>query len=274
MKKISTLLIVILLFFKGYSQNTDDFIMTYEVDNETGLEVVFPFEGDDFTIDLGDGNTLTDNTYYTYENPGIYTITVSGNINRINYGELYYYPSDEEDSYKSKVKSVEQWGTTQWITMENAFEGLVNLEINATDIPDLSLVTNMKKMFNGASSFNQNINNWDVSNVENMERMFYGATLFNQPLNNWNVSNVTTMRSMFANAKYFNQNLNDWDVSSVTDMSGMFFQFTYSSYDGVFNQPLNDWDVSSVTNMSEMFTGSNSFNQPLNDWDVSSVTNM
>ena len=43
-------------------------------------------------------------------------------------------------------------------------------------------------MFDGARSFNQPLNNWDVFNVEDMASMFLGATSFNQPLNNWNVS--------------------------------------------------------------------------------------
>ena len=42
----------------------------------------------------------------------------------------------------------------------------------------------MREVFNGASSFNQPLKNWDVSNAVDMEGMFYGATSFNQPLNN------------------------------------------------------------------------------------------
>ena len=45
-------------------------------------------------------------------------------------------------------------------------------------------------MFDGATSFNQPLNNWDVSKVASMTNMFTGAESFNQPLNKWNVSNV------------------------------------------------------------------------------------
>ncbi len=41
---------------------------------------------------------------------------------------------------------------------------------------------------NGASSFNQPLNKWNVSNVTDMWSMFNDARAFNQPLNNWNVS--------------------------------------------------------------------------------------
>ena len=47
----------------------------------------------------------------------------------------------------------------------------------------------------------------DVSNVTNMKDMFQGADSFNQPLNSWDVSNVTTMESMFARNDGFNQDL-------------------------------------------------------------------
>ena len=43
-------------------------------------------------------------------------------------------------------------------------------------------VTDMTSMFNGASSFNQPLNKWDVSKVTGMGDMFSGATSFNQPL--------------------------------------------------------------------------------------------
>ena len=48
----------------------------------------------------------------------------------------------------------------------------------------------MESMFQGATSFNQSLNKWNVSNVRKMNSMFWGATSFNQPLNNWNVSKV------------------------------------------------------------------------------------
>jgi len=47
-------------------------------------------------------------------------------------------------------------------------------------------MTDMREMFYFATNFNQPLNNWDVSSVTNMDRMFAGATTnatnFNQPL--------------------------------------------------------------------------------------------
>jgi surface protein len=152
-------------------------------------------------------------------------------------------------------------------------EQLDELIFNDDQDPQIALtctsgITDMQEMFFAASSFNQDLNNWDVSQVTNMGLMFSGAESFDQPLNNWDVSQVTGMNFMFGFATSFNQPLDNWDVSQVTDMYAMFGNATS------FNQPLDNWDVSQVTGMKFMFEGAKTFNQPLDDWDVSQVTDM
>lgn len=105
-------------------------------------------------------------------------------------------------------------------SLEEAFSNMKSLEF--VNLTDTSMITNMKGMFRGATSFNQPIGHWDVSNVTNMEEMFMFAESFNQPLDKWNVSNVVNMCHMFAYAKSFNQPIGNWNVSSVVDMSFMF----------------------------------------------------
>ena len=65
----------------------------------------------------------------------------------------------------------------------------------------------MAQMFEGASRFNQPLNDWNVSKVKDMNKMFCKAAGFNQPLNDWNVSNVENMVQMFDDALSFNQPL-------------------------------------------------------------------
>ena len=245
----------------------------------------------DYAIDWGDGqydNNVRGNITHTYLNPGVYTVAIIG-----DYPSPYHYYSNSD---AIKLQSIDQWGTQQWQSLERAFYGCTNMTYNATDIPDLSQVTNMYSTFSGCSSFDGNMNNWDVSNVtnfsyflvaatsynqpmnnwdmsnaEDLSGMFVSANSFDQPLDNWDVSNVVYMQRMFENAAVFNQPLDSWDVSNVTNMAGMFQRAA------AFNQPLNSWNVSNVTDMSEMFNGfvtNMSFNQPLDNWDVAAVTNM
>ena len=213
-------------------------------------------------MDWGDGSTATGqtgNASHTYATAGDYVVEISGTFPRI-------YFNNTGD--KEKILSVNQWGNNVWQSMENAFFGCSNLTIPATDNPNLQNVTSMRSMFNGASSFNDDIGGWDVSNVIVMNFMFRNATSFNQDIGGWNLGNVLTMNFMFQDATSFNQGIGGWDVSNVTRMTGM-FQGAVS-----FNQDLGIWDVNKVTNMDEMFREAISFNQDIGNWDISDVINI
>ena len=242
-------------------QDQRPFVTTWKTDtpNQT---IAFYISGDDLTFTWGDGtsNRVSGRlAYHSYADPGIYTVSIYGNLESINLG------SSTDARY---LMSIEQWGDASWNRLHGAFRGASNMVYRATDAPDLSRVTNMYAMFSRATSFNGDISSWDVSSVTGMSDMFYGATSFNGDISGWDVSSVTDMSGMFQGADSFNQPLNTWDVSSVTDMSGMFRNAAS------FNQDLSTWDVSSVTDMSKMLRGASSFNQPLNTWDVSSVIDM
>ena len=172
---------------------------------------------------------------------------------------------------KNKILSVEQWGSIPWESTDRAFRGCSNLEVNATDTPDLSNVVSMNAMFRGCSVVGQNEAanwNWDVSNVEQMASMFRNAEEFNQDIGSWNVSNVQNFANMFEGAHRFNQDISGWITSSATVMNQMF------RVADDFDQDIGGWDVSNVTNMNIMFAGADHFNQDLSDWDVSNVQTM
>ena len=237
-----------------------DFVTTWKT-TAPGQSITVPARGT-YTIDWGDG-TVEENVRgsqsHTYDSAGTYTVRISDGITR-------FHLNGRGGAHR--LASIDQWGTAQWTSMQEAFKGASNMEYNATDAPDLSRVTDASLMFYGASSFNGDISDWDVSSVTNMKSMFHNAHSFNGDISDWDVSSVTTMSLMFSSARSFNQPLSSWDVSSVTGMNAM-FQNT-----DAFNQPLSSWDVSSVTNMRSMFWGASSFNGDLSSWDVSSVTNM
>jgi len=265
------LYILAALFWTILINAQGEFITTWEITPFSGLTIEFPIVEDptnNYTISFGDGTTLTNQTgptTHTYNAIGTYTIIVSGIFKRIKFYESAYYSN-------FRIKTIQQWGTNQWTSMENAFRGCQNLSVLATDTPDLTQVTSTRFMFTGCFSgvntiVNQ-INNWDVSNVTDMSYMFASAYGFNQPIDSWDVSNVSNMQGMFLSTTHFNQPINSWDVSSVTNMSDMFG----SNWD--FNQPINNWDVSNVIHMNGMFQNAISFNQPLSDWNTGNVINM
>ena len=278
----------------------EPFITVWQTDldgTSDNNQITIPGEGTGYLIeweevDNPDNNgseTGTDEHTVTFTSPGTYRVSISGDFTRINFG-IYGFldPGDEE-----KIIEVEQWGDTEWATMEEAFQDASNLNISATDAPDLSAVTSLRGMFQDASSmngdiahwdvssvtdmslmfwraesFDQHIGGWDVSNVETMEGMFSGAGSFDQDIGGWDVSSVTTMQWMFVSANTFNQDIGGWNVSNVESMRGMFINA------GSFDQDIGSWDVSSVTIMLSLFAGAQSFNQDIGSWNVSNVENM
>ena len=163
---------------------------------------------------------------------------------------------------------VSQWGSTPWESMETAFYGCSNFQITATDVPDLTNVTDMSSMFEDAISFNSDISLWETSNVTNMALLFTNAATFNQDIGIWNTSNVMYMFGMFLNATSFNQNIGSWSTSNVVRMEYMFKNASS------FNQDIGSWNTSNVNNMSAMFQDATSFNSDIGSWNTSNVTNM
>lgn len=251
-------------FVVSFTYAQAPFIMTFEAQGETAYErtvTIVSMYPSNFNIDFGDGTILSNQTgtvSHVYSTSGTYTISMSGSFSSIAFSV---------NQTNQRLRTIEQWGDTQWTNMDYMFVGCTGLTINATDAPDLSQLTSLTNMFNGCTSFNSSINNWDVSTITNMSGMFYEATAFNQPLDNWDVSNVTSMANMFYGAASFNQPLNSWDVSNVTNIGSMFQGAS------AFNQPINAWNVSAVNNIQSLFYMATSFNQPLSDWDVSNIEN-
>lgn len=169
----------------------------------------------------------------------------------------------------TKLTDVVAWGNVPWTSMLHAFNGCSNLNISATDVPNLSNVISINGMFSFCTSLTgpNNINSWNTANISDMGGVFSYASAFNQPLNSWNTASVTNMGLMFNNASSFNQPLNSWNTSNV---SNMFYMFNNAVS---FNQPLNSWNTSNASDMSGMFAGANSFNQPLTSWNTSNVLN-
>ncbi len=240
------------------------FVTTWKTDNPGGSDdnqITIPIannENYDYTIDWGDGNrdtNITTSITHTYDNVGIYRVTITGIFPRIYF---------DGASDTQKIIDVNQWGNTVWSAMKFAFKGCKNLKVTATDAPDLSAVDRLTGMFLNCASMNNTLNHWDVSTIQDFAEMFSGASTFNQDLDSWNTSNANTMRSMFKGASSFNGDITTWDTSNVTNMSNLFRTTS-------FNRDIGNWNTSKVVKMDWMFNGCNAFNQDIGRWDTSSV---
>lgn len=165
---------------------------------------------------------------------------------------------------------VENWGTTAWTSMQTAFRGCNNLQVTATDVPDLSGVTDMSKMFERCTNLNSpgNINTWNTTAVINMQNMFDFASAFNQNIGAWNTAAVTNMSGMFVGASSFNQNIGSWNTGAVTLMANMF------NGASSFNQNISSWNTAAVYHMASMFSGASAFNQNIGSWNTAAVIYM
>ncbi|MDQ6479393.1 BspA family leucine-rich repeat surface protein [Dyadobacter sp. LHD-138] len=165
-------------------------------------------------------------------------------------GEYTAIKMNENSNAAKALTAEESWGNMVWSNMNGAFQGCSNLLSLPAAAPNLTLVTSMANMFNGASSFNSPINNWNTSNVTSMSYMFSGASTFNNPVDNWNTSNVTRMDFLFSGAAAFNQPVLNWNFEKLTDMSGMLNAAT------AFNQNIGSWQLKEGINLVNFFNSS------------------
>lgn len=260
---------------------------------------------------VGQGNIPTGANYTgsatspAYSTSGTYTIQIglTGNT----FPRAYFKNATD----RLKLKNITKWGEFQWSSFSEAFYLCTNLDISATDTPDLTNCNNFyytfynctsltgtlsgvnwnwtfpvsnttfRGMFFRANVFNGDVSNWDTQNVISFRSMFscysQSGGVFNRNLNSWNTSNVTTMYDMFQNQTSFNGDIYNWDTSSVTTMSYMFI------YCSSFNQDVNTkdyaagnrlaWDVSSCTGFISMFSAASSFSTSIDRWKIKTTGN-
>ena len=204
---------------RGIGDKTGTFVSTWQTDNagtSGATQITLPLEasGDyDFGINWGDGTSDTITAYdqvlagesvavtHTYPIAGTYTVKIDGLINgwRFNYG-----------GDRRKITDISQWGDLLIGNSGYYFWGCYNLNVSATDVLDVSSVTNFTYAFFECTSLTTlDVSNWDVSNVTT----FYGA--FN---------NCSSLDGL---------DISGFDLTELTNAADMLGGVTISNYSDV-----------------------------------------
>lgn len=234
------------------SCGTNDFVTTWNTTNvgpsddnqitiPASILATYSYDVDWDNDGTYDEYGITGSATHTFPTSGLQTIRIKGEFPRI-----YFAGSND----RLKLISIDQWGSMDWSHMTDAFMGCDNMNITATDAPDLSNVANMSSMLRACDNLTASIDHWDVSNVSNFNFCFAYSDNFNSPLSSWNVSNALFMREIFNSATSFNQNISNWDVSGVLDFASTFENATSM------NQNLSGWDITSALTLTNMLSNS------------------
>ena len=269
LNQLKILLVFTYLIFSAISYGQAPFISTWKTDNSgTSCSscITMPTVGGMYNYDVDwdndgvyDESGITGDITHDFGVEGTYTIAIRGSFPRIAFDNI---------GDRLKILSVDQWGDISWLSLGSAFAGCENIDVMATDTPDLSNVTNLSDAFSSCKVLTQGLSSWDVSGINNFSGLFSGCSIYNEDIGNWDTSSAVDISSIFSGALDFDQDIGQWDVSNVTNMNGAFS----NAFD--FDQNIGFWDVSSVTTMSSMFDGASKFNQDIGLWDVSNVTSL
>ena len=227
----------------AYDSSLNQYIQSWKVPSDCNLDNMF-LGATDMSMNYGDLPY-----YYTYSQvDGINTLVPTPSYLFFNQGLQL-----TNDQSNNIYNVLEQWYDSSGGNSPEFNDSTTVPYYGPIDKWQTSLVTDMNNLFSTAnnaqsSSFNENIMFWDVSNVTNMSGMFEGAVIFNQDISKWKTGLVTTMANMFRNASSFNQNIATWDISKVLFMNGMFYNATS------FNQSISIWAITNnQINFSNMF---------------------
>ena len=221
------------------------FQMQFAVTSGVSKTISIPVRtGTSYTIDWGDGSpvlnnysagtkshTYNDGTYNDVTNP---TVSI-GDVNDTGpMTACYFYRTG---SYLDLI-DIPQWGDIVWSSWYRWFWGCTGLtNISATDTPDLSNGPDMQFCFVACSNLNTpNLDNWDISNVTNLYQMFNGCTSLNTSIDNWEFigSNNISLYRFMVSASSFNGDISTWNVSGVSSFDSCFRA-------AALNQNLSNW---------------------------------
>ncbi len=237
----------------------------------------------DYTVDWGDGNiqeNITDTVTHTYDVIGTYDIKISG-----NYHGCEYYGGNGNDAYK--IKEIVQWGTdTVWFRMWQAFRHARNMDITATDAPNLTQCTDLGYCFkyvgNNMVNANESILTWDTSNIKVFNGTFHGATGISIDIpGSWDFSIAEDIDYMFNAAWSMDQDIGQMNFTNKLKSFNSFMADNSNTGWKMTSYDLSSWDTTGINQFrdwsGESAPLSDANKMPLSpgmdQWDLSNLQN-
>jgi len=216
-------------------------------------------------VEWGDGNDDTITTFndpawtHTYSIAGTYPVKITGIFRGFRF-------NDTGD--KLKLLNISEWGILQFAA-DNAqfFYGCKNLTITATDIPDLSGITNMESALRDCDEIVDipNLSQWDFVGKTNLGFMLANNLKFNGSFDGIDISTVQTLQSFVADNPEFNQSFNSLNFASAINVSN------FARNCPKFNQPVDNLDFPNALSLLNFFQNDIVFNQPV-PWNMANKT--
>ena len=119
---------------------------------------------------------------HTYAAPGDYTVSISGHMSGFGFGQPDKWGGFDKHKSCDKLVDIVSWGCVRLGNRGGYFYECKNLgRLSARDLPDLTGVTDLRGMFQGARAFQSDLSAWQVGQVTDMMYMFHGAAAFQLP---------------------------------------------------------------------------------------------
>ena len=155
------------------------FVSTWQVNAGDTVRLPLPRGFNyNFAIDWGDkSEEISDFPYVSsYDDPDVsYTYTRAGEYEVTLYGMVEAWSFANFPDSKDMIVAVDELGDVGWKSLEGAFAGCSNL--GAVSGGNTTKVTNMSRMFAGATSLQLDVTSWNFKLVADMDGMFNGVTL-------------------------------------------------------------------------------------------------
>ena len=130
-----------------------------------------------------------------------------------NHNKVHYFFMLNSKNYRQNI-NYSNWDVSRVTNMSELFKSV--RFFRNFDRWDVSNVTNMDYMFavdKGRETFK--ISNWNLESLESANNMFEGNSSFNEDISNWGITldNLESASNMFKGCSSFNQNLNKWTMT-------------------------------------------------------------